>query len=328
MWRPIVLSIDRLYKGEIDSSVSIVTTVVHDFQYHHIPALDPQVVVESKELQVGDQALVFLVSADPMVTHPVYDFIRAEAESRSSQGAATYVEDVRSWYRIEGSEALNIDVRWPDLGVAELRARVLDCSAPDATDAIESAVSGSDADPTPYPTEQDLIAEARATAEAVAANDPELSDTSIIPTLTQMLQATDPYVRIMGASAVGRIASSGEANASGLREAVRNDSALQAALFDTLGYEYSVGYDDKDARAETARAILFLYLDAPSGAVETQLTEHYWNETSRPVRFRIVEALGGHGYTSQATIDVLDDAKADSDEELAAMAQAFRDAIP
>ena len=105
-------------------------------------------------------------------------------------------------------------------------------------------------------------------------------------------------------------------------------SCLLSAFRLPVGYEYTVGFDDKPARAEAVLAVVVSYVDAPSSIVEDLLTDQYWNETERSVRLRIVEALGEHGYSSQTTRDVLLDAKDDYDDTLAAIVQRYLDQIP
>ena len=181
----------------------------------------------------------------------------------------------------------------------------------------------------PYPTEVDPLAERRDDAGAFADEAPELKTHSeVIPAITDYLEDDDVIVRLYGANAVRRIAMSAEADHSGLRVAVRDNQALQDALFDTLTYGYSQGPDGDDMRRDAASAILYLYYDATGPVVEQAMTSQYWDEVADEVRLILVQTLCEHGYTSQSTRDVFDDATGAYDTNLAATAQRCLDALP
>lgn len=183
--------------------------------------------------------------------------------------------------------------------------------------------------PVPMPTETDPQAELRHAAEALAADSPELADPSIIPVLAGYLESTDPYVRMMAASAVSIIAMRDAALDSGLRVALRDDLALNAALVQAIGYHpmVEVGHDDAEARAAAVQALALLHRDAPSASIETALSDQYAVESARTARVAIVHALGLHEYTSPATEAVFVDASTDYDADLAAVAARYLDRL-
>lgn len=189
-------------------------------------------------------------------------------------------------------------------------------------DTPAAALQGSAAEPDPIPTEWDAEADARATAEAFAGDSNAVLDVSAIPTITEFLTLEDPYVRAMGAAAVTFIAISPDAAASSLRDAVRNDSELVAALKQSMGYFPGLvpENDSEEAREEAVRAIGWLFVGAPSTEIETALTDAYDKELSTRVRGLIVTALALHQYTSEATENVFMDAAGDYDPDLAAAA--------
>lgn len=191
-------------------------------------------------------------------------------------------------------------------------------------DVPASALQGSAVDYDPIPTEWDAEADARATAEAFAGDSNAVLDVSAIPTITEFLTREDPYVRTMGAAAVTFIAISPDAAASGLRDAVRDDSGLVAALMQSMGYFPGLvpENDSEGAREEAVRAIGWLFVGAPSAEIETALTDAYDKELSTRVRGLIVTALALHQYTSEATENVFIDAAGDYDPDLAAAATA------
>jgi hypothetical protein len=167
---------------------------------------------------------------------------------------------------------------------------------------------------TPHPTDLDEVGDRRGEASLFLANEPELRASSeVVPAVTGFLADPDPQVRTAAAAALQRIGWSEEALASGLRDSVRENSQLSAALYDTIAYVHPVGYDDKEMRAEAVRALGVLWLDSPSATVEKVLVDQYWSELVPEVRAELVGALCQHHYTSAATEAVVVDAIADFD---------------